>query len=433
MSKPLCIISSPVDTFSGYGARSRDFIKSLIKTKGEEWDIKLLSQRWGQTPFGALNPDIEDEADLKNRIIGQVTMQLPARPDVWVQISVPNEFQPVGSKYNIGVTAGIETTICDPSWIDGLNKMDLNFVSSEHSKQVFQSSKFEQKNQVGQVTNIIELKKPVEILFEGVDLSKYFKTIEGNNFNVCKDLDSIKESFCYLFVGHWLQGDFGEDRKNVGYLIKAFLETFKYKKTQPALILKVSQGATSILDRDRILKKIDDIRKTVHGGKKANIYLIHGDLTDEEINAIYNHQKVKAMVNLTKGEGFGRPLLEFSVVGKPIIASGWSGHLDFLPSEYAGLVGGTLNNVHQSAHVQNTILLESQWFKPDDNQVGHALTEVFDKYKTYQEKAKRLAFKNKQEFSFDKMTEKLDELLKQYVPEFPKHVEIKLPKLKKIE
>jgi glycosyltransferase involved in cell wall biosynthesis len=433
MSKPLCIISSPVDTFSGYGARSRDFIKSLIKAKGEEWDIKLLSQRWGQTPFGALNLEIEEEADLKNRIIGQITMNLPSRPDVWIQISVPNEFQPVGSKFNLGITAGIETTICDPSWIEGLNRMDLNLVSSEHSKQVFKSSKFEQKNQVGQVTNIIELKKPIEILFEGADLNKYFKTTEKNDFNVCKDLDSIKENFAFLFVGHWLQGDFGEDRKNVGYLIKAFLETFKNKKIQPALILKVSQGATSILDRDRILTKIDDIRKTVHGGKKANIYVIHGDLTDEEINAIYNHQKVKAMVNLTKGEGFGRPLLEFSIVGKPIIASGWSGHLDFLPSEFAGLVGGTLNNVHQSAHVQNTILMESQWFKPDDNQVGHAFNDVFEKYKDYQEKAKRLAFRNKQNFSFDKMTEKLGGFLSQYVPEFPKQVSLVLPKLNKIK
>jgi glycosyltransferase involved in cell wall biosynthesis len=360
-------------------------------------------------------------------------MNLPSRPDVWIQISVPNEFQPVGSKFNLGITAGIETTICDPSWIEGLNRMDLNLVSSEHSKQVFKSSKFEQKNQVGQVTNIIELKKPIEILFEGADLNKYFKTTEKNDFNVCKDLDSIKENFAFLFVGHWLQGDFGEDRKNVGYLIKAFLETFKNKKIQPALILKVSQGATSILDRDRILTKIDDIRKTVHGGKKANIYVIHGDLTDEEINAIYNHQKVKAMVNLTKGEGFGRPLLEFSIVGKPIIASGWSGHLDFLPSEFAGLVGGTLNNVHQRAHVQNTILMESQWFKPDDNQVGHAFNDVFEKYKDYQEKAKRLAFRNKQNFSFDKMTEKLGGFLAQYVPEFPKQVSLVLPKLNKIK
>jgi glycosyltransferase involved in cell wall biosynthesis len=139
------------------------------------------------------------------------------------------------------------------------------------------------------------------------------------------------------------------------------------------------------------------------------------------------------MVNLTKGEGFGRPLLEFSVVGKPIIASGWSGHIDFLPSEFAGLVGGSLNQVHPSAHVPNVILSDSQWFKPDDNQVGHAFNDVFDKHKDYQEKAKRLAFRNKQNFSLDKMTESLNETLVKYVPEFPKHIELKLPKLTKIK
>jgi glycosyltransferase involved in cell wall biosynthesis len=432
MSKPICIVSCPIDTFSGYGARSRDFVRSLIQSKGEEWDIKILSQRWGQTPFGALNVDIAEEADLKNRIVGELTMNLRHQPDIWIQVTVPNEFQPVG-KFNIGVTAGIETTMCDPSWIEGCNRMNLILTSSEHSKKVFESSQFTQQNQQGQIVKEFKVKTPVEILFEGADLSKYFKSSELGDYDVCKDLDTIKENFCYLFVGHWLQGDFGEDRKNVGYMIKAFLEVFKKKKNKPALILKVSQGATSILDRDKILKKIDDVRRSVVGSELPNIYLIHGDLSDKEINAIYNHSKVKAMINLTKGEGFGRPLLEFSIVGKPIIASGWSGHLDFLPLEYTGLVGGALKPVHPSAHVPNVLLKESQWFAPDDNQVGHALTEVFDKYKDYQEKAKRLAYKNKTNFSLDKMTEKLNEILKNYVPVIPKQVELKLPKLKKIE
>jgi glycosyltransferase involved in cell wall biosynthesis len=432
MNKPICIVSCPIDTFSGYGARSRDFVRSLIQSKGEEWDIKILSQRWGQTPFGALNVDIAEEADLKNRIVGELTMNLRHQPDIWIQVTVPNEFQPVG-KFNIGVTAGIETTMCDPSWIEGCNRMNLILTSSEHSKKVFESSQFTQQNQQGQIVKEFKVKTPVEILFEGADLSKYFKSSELGDYDVCKDLDTIKENFCYLFVGHWLQGDFGEDRKNVGYMIKAFLEVFKKKKNKPALILKVSQGATSILDRDKILKKIDDVRRSVVGSELPNIYLIHGDLSDKEINAIYNHSKVKAMINLTKGEGFGRPLLEFSIVGKPIIASGWSGHLDFLPLEYTGLVGGALKPVHPSAHVPNVLLKESQWFAPDDNQVGHALTEVFDKYKDYQEKAKRLAYKNKTNFSLDKMTEKLNEILKNYVPVIPKQVELKLPKLKKIE
>jgi len=432
MSKPVCVVSCPLDTYSGYGARSRDFLKSLIKTKGEEWDIKILSQRWGQTPFNALDANDQEEHDLKQRIIGILTMSLNFKPDIWIQITVPNEFQSLG-KYNIGVTAGIETTICDASWIEGINRMDITFTSSEHSKRVFQSSTFEQKNQAGQTLNTIELKKPIEVLFEGANLNRYFKSDIITDFDIYDDLNTIKESFCYLFVGHWLQGEYGEDRKNVGYMIKAFLEVFKGKKNKPALILKVSQGSPSIIDRNEILKKIEGIRKTVQSKDIPNIYLIHGDLSDGEINCIYNHPKVKAMVSLTKGEGFGRPLLEFSVIGKPIIASGWSGHMDFLTPEFCGIVGGTLNKVHPSAVVANTILADSQWFKPDDNQVGHAFVEIFDQYKEYQEKAKRLAYKNKQNFSLDKMTEKLDELLKQYIPEFPKHVELKLPKLKKIE
>ena len=90
MSKPLCIVSCPIDTFSGYGARSRDFVKALIKAKGEEWDIKIISQRWGQTPFGALNTNDPEDENLKERIVGKLTMNLPKQPEVWIQIT--NDF-----------------------------------------------------------------------------------------------------------------------------------------------------------------------------------------------------------------------------------------------------------------------------------------------------------------------------------------------------
>ena len=125
--KPLFVISSPFDTYSGYGARSRDLIKAIIKT--DKYNVKLMSQRWGNTPFGFCkdNPEWKFLLDL---ILPN--NQLPKQPEIWAQVTVPNEFQPVG-KYNIGFTAGIETTVCAAEWIEGCNRMDLNIVSSEHS------------------------------------------------------------------------------------------------------------------------------------------------------------------------------------------------------------------------------------------------------------------------------------------------------------
>ena len=420
--KPLFVISSPFDTYSGYGARSRDLIKAIIETN--KYDVKLLSQRWGNTPFGFC----EDNPEWRFLInLTLINNQLTQKPDIWAQVTVPNEFQPVG-KYNIGFTAGIESTLCVAEWIEGCNRMDLNIVSSEHSKKVFKESKYEKRNkQTNALEGMVELTKPMEVLFEGA------------NTNIYKILDTpcsldinIKEDFAYLFVGHWMPGDLGEDRKNVGLLVKAFYETFKNKAKKPALILKTSQVGSSYIDREEILKKIKLIRKTVNSTNLPKIYLLHGEFTDIEMNEIYNHSKVKAMVNLTKGEGFGRPLLEFSLIKKPIITTGWSGHTDFLSQEFTNLIKGQLTNVHPSTANQ-FLLAESQWFSPDHGQVGFYLKDVFENYKKYTEGAKRQAFKSKNEFSWDKMKYKISEILTTNIPNFPTQVELKLPTSNKIE
>jgi glycosyltransferase involved in cell wall biosynthesis len=412
MDKISVVVSCPIDTYSGYGARARDLVKALLKL--EKYDVKILSQRWGNTRFGYLKD--HNEHELASLIVPNLT----ARPNIWMQITVPNEFQAVGD-YNIGVTAGIETTICDPSWIEGLNRMNLNLVSSQHAKETFERSQFSVEEK-GQAKKQVKLEKPVQVLFEGADINKYFPTT--SKF----DLSTVKEDFVYLFVGHWLQGGFGQDRKNVGYMIKVFLEVFKNKKSQPALILKTQSANASILDRDQLLKKIDDIRKTVKG-TLPNIYVIHGEMSDQEINHLYNHPKVKAMVSFTKGEGFGRPLLEFSLVNKPVIASNWSGHTDFLDREFCYLVDGTLTNVDKSAAVEKMILKESQWFTPSDSDAAAALRIVFDNYKKYTELAKRQGYKSRTNFSWEKMAEQLDQILSSNLPEFAKQVELKLPTL----
>lgn len=425
--KPLFFISAPVDTWSGYGARSRDIVKALIKS--DKYDIKIIPQRWGSTPFGFLNADNPEHKQILDCVWNQP--QLPRQPDVWMQITVPNEFQPIG-KFNIGVTAGIETTVCAPEWIDGLNRMDLTLVSSEHAKNVFESAAFEQrdKNQNNQLVRTIKLEKPIEVLFEGVDTNIYQKLDAVIESEIYQILESIEEDFLFEFTGHWLQGAIGQDRKDVGMLIKTFLETFKGKGKKPGLILKTSSATYSIMDREEILEKINQIRAHVGDSDLPNIYLLHGELTDEEINELYNHPKVKAHVTFTKGEGYGRPLLEASVSQKPVIAPAYSGHLDFLDKEMSVLLPGQLTRIHPSAVVQNMLIPESSWFTVDYKKAADVLEDIFKNSKKYSEGAKRQSYRSRTEFSLEKMGEKLIELIDNKIP---KPVELKLPQLKKIE
>ena len=205
--------------------------------------------------------------------------------------------------------------------------MNLILTSSHHSKKVFENSVYDKMDEnTKQKVGELRLEKPIDVLFEGIDLN-IFKKIERFPKTFVEEMHLVKENFCFLFVGHWLQGHFGHDRKDVGTLIKVFCETFKGHRKQPALILKSSGAGFSIMDRDDMLNKIRSISQA--DPSYPNVYLLHGDLTPEEMNALYNHPKVKAHVSFTKGEGYGRPLAEAAISGKPVITTNWSGHTDF--------------------------------------------------------------------------------------------------------
>lgn len=433
-TKPVCVIRAPCATRSGYGDMSRDIIRHIIEY--DKFDVKIISVNWGETPMNALNPNNPKDKMITDRLLSG---PLSRQPELFVTITIPTEFEPVG-KYNIGITAGIETTIASAEWVDACNKMDAVFTISEHSKNVLLSSKYSKQGPNKENLGTLEVTKPIEVLHNCIDQA-IFKRVEYESYispTVKEQLEKVPEDFCYLFVGHWLRGDFGEDRKNVGLLVKVFLETFKQLKDakSPALILKTSGGNFSILDQREILKKIDIVRQSVmltDGQKLPNIYLMHGELSDEEMNSLYNHPKVKAHISLTKGEGFGRPLLEASISGKPIIASGWSGHMDFLNVEEAVLVGGELKQIHPSSVWDGVLIKESSWFAPDVQQAANAMAAVFMNYNEFHKKSKKLGKDNFKKFSYKNIQQRTWELLDRYVPEFPKQVPLALPKLKKIE
>ena len=417
--KPTLVFQAPVATRSGYGDHARDLLHSLYKL--DKFEIKVISTRWGNTPMDALNYD----KPFHKWVVDNIIPGIQQKPDIYIQVTVPNEFQPLGH-YNIGITAAIETTHCALDWIHGCNRMDLILVPSEHSKKSLVDTIYnEADKQSGQMIAQHKIQKPIEIIFEGFD-EEDFGTDHVAHIT---ELDSIKEDFAFLFVGHWLRGDLGEDRKNVGMMIKTFAMAFKNEKVKPALVLKTSSAGFSILDRETTIKKIKDVLGNDYG--KVNVYLLHGDLTASEMNGLYEHPKVKAMLNFTKGEGFGRPLLEFSLTGKPVIVSAWSGHLDFL-KEGAVLLEGEMKNVHESAADQ-FLLKESQWFNVNISKALVAIKDVYKNYDKYKTAAFQLGKQNKQNFGLEKMTKLFDVILNQYgiyTKIQPKFQELQLPKLK---
>ena len=417
------IVSCPIDTYSGYGARARDYVKAIIES--DKYEVKILSQRWGNTQRNFIKDNEKKWGFLAKHIIPQLT----EKPDYWCQITVPNEFQAVG-KYNIGLTAGIETTICDGSWIEGCNRMDLILTSSNHSKRVFESCEFTKDNE-GE--KIIRLEKPVKVLIEGANLDVYKPIKEYSNKDLYNSINDIPEDYAYLFVGHWMQGELGHDRKNVGLLVKTFYEIFKDKKIKPALILKTAVVSGSHMDRSEIMRRIDMIKDSIPSNDLPSIYLLHGELSNIEVNEIYNHPKVKTMVCLTRGEGFGRPLLEFSLVNKPIITTAWSGHTDFLNEGDVGYVGGELEQLHNSSLVPNMLLKEAQWFKPNLGDVKYLFEDTFKNYKDWVTKAKRQTKISKAKFSYKSMSNQINEIFDISLPILPKKMELKLPGMDKIK
>jgi hypothetical protein len=424
--KPLMLVTAPVATRSGYGSHSRDLVRSLIQM--DKFDIKVYPVRWGNTPMNALN--MQDEAD--SLIIDRLTdNKLPRQPDIHVHIVVPNEFMQLG-KYNIGITAGIETTACPPDWIEGMNRMDLNIVPSKFTNKVLEGCVYQKhEKDSNRPLGEIRLEKPIEVLFEGADTNIYKKTDEIEK-SLHYELKSIPETFCFLYVGHWLQGRIGNDRKDTGMLVKTFLETFKDKVQQPALILKTSGATFCVMDREDIESKIKQIKETVSGKKLPNIYFLHGDLSDTEMNGLYNHPKVKAHVSFTHGEGFGRPLLEATFSEKPVITSSWSGHVDFLDPKLSVLLGGEMNKTPREAFPRNIWTEGAEWFTVNYPNSSKVLMNVYKNYKTYKFNATEQGKINSGKFSHTNMTKVFEEILDRYIPKTPKEVSLNLPKLKKV-
>lgn len=418
-NKPFLLFSGPVTTRSGYGSHARDILKTLYDSN--KYNIKIHSTSWGITPQTALNKN----NTFHKWIIDSTITTIDTKPDIFIQVTIPNEATKVGN-WNCLITAGIETTIAPKNWIDGCNNTDYVITTSEFSAEVLKTSVYNEIDKLtGKIINRVKVDTPISVLFEGIDCDIFNN--KTNETELTQLLEKINSNFCFLFVGQWLNGDIGQDRKDVGMLIKVFAETFKNIENPPALVLKTSLATLSVTERETLITRIKNIIENIEN--PPEIYLLHCELTDEQMNELYNHNKIKSMVSLTKGEGFGRPLLEFSMSGKPLIASNWSGQKDFLDLEHSIMIGGSLNNVHKSSS-NDYLLEEAKWFTANYSEASEALKLVYNDYNMFLDKAEELREINKEKFTLEKMGERLISIIDSNIKPIKK--EIILPKLKKL-
>lgn len=400
MSKPILVFQAPIASRSGYGDHARSILKSIYDL--DRFDVKVVPTNWGNTPMSQLISG----RPFDDRVIKDTITKLSSKPKIHIQMTVPNEFSPFG-EFNIGITAGTETDTPPENFTDGINKMDLVLVPSEFTKTTL-------LNSVKPITT------PIDVIFEGVDVDIFNGIYKSTGI-----LDEIKTEWNYLTVGHWLEGKIGEDRKDIGSTISMFCKSFinVRKESQPGLILKISSAGFSIGARQDLVRKIEQITQQIKGDVPP-IYLLFGDLSEMEMNELYNHPKVKSMVSFTKGEGYGRPLAEFTTTGKPIIVSDWSGHLDFLPKNNTELLAGKLTPVDTSASNQ-FIPIGSKWFTVDYDLAIRKLRNVHKNYDKSLGRSIGLKSNTLTNFTQENQTELLGEILNKYV-KVPVHVPMAL-------
>ena len=340
-------INSPFQTKSGYGYRSKDFIEQFIKNYGNIHNIKLKSLIWGAS-------EKHKTEHLDKYIINKDLDNI----DIFIHIGLPNECMPIGD-YNVLITAGIECDKIKNEWILGANRMDLVLVSSEHSKQVFIDCGVETE---------------IKTLFEGIP--DIFYNQEYERTELSDKLDDI--DFGYLFIGQWLPGDVGQDRKDIGMLIKTFSDTFESHDKKPTLILKTNMINYSEYDYYTVKKRIKGLKQN-----GIDVRLIHGNLTLNQIVELYNHKAIKSFISFTKGEGWGRDLAQFGTTGKPIICSDYGGHLDFI--KHALFLFGELKNIHSSTNMQQFTTHDANWFNVNYDMAKTTIIDLYNNYENYKD------------------------------------------------
>jgi len=402
------LVRAPALSQSGYGEHAR-FVLRALKTREDLFDIFLENLNWGKTSW--LWVDDEERTWIDSLFMKTMALkQAKGTFDVSVQVTIPNEWEKL-APINIGCTAGIETTKISPEWVQKSYLMDKIVVVSDFSKQGFVNTVYQATNgQTGEVKEM-SAKGPIEVV------NYPFKPVSPAEFDL-----ELKNDFNFLAVSQW------SPRKNTVNTIRWFVEEFHDQEV--GLVLKMSMANNSYMDYQAIKHNISVLlTDPKYSDRQCSVHLLHGYLKDDEMSALYQHPKIKALVNIAHGEGYGLPIFEAAGYGLPIITIPWSGQSDFLyvPEKVKGSkkkklmakfaeVEYTLAPVQKEAVWAGVLQADSQWAYADQGSFKMKLREVYKKYPVYEKRAQALQEHIRSKFTEEKIYgEFIDKALSDYV------------------
>lgn len=382
------LLRAPVLSNSGYGVHARQIARWLFDIAPDnDLDITVELLNWGST--GWLT-NVEAEDGLVGQVV-QAVENVKKFYDVTIQLQLPNEWNPMLGAFNIGVTAGVEVDKCNPKWVDAVNNMNLVIVPSEFTKRTFLNS-----------GNVVT---PIQVIPES-----YINEV-GTGVDVpLKALDEVQTNFNFLVFGQITGNSPENDRKNLPYTIKWLAECLQ-DRPDVGVVIKTNMIRNTKLDQVATRNILSQLIREVKKGPGPRFHLLHGHLSNEEVASLYKHPKIKAMISLTRGEGFGIPLLEAACSGLPIIATGWSAHTEYLNKGKYLKVDHKLGQIHPSRVDENIFMQDSQWAYAQEEDFKKKVLKFIDASTIPRQWASELKDKLLPLYSFDSISKQYSELL----------------------
>ena len=377
------IVVGPAYSQTGYGEQCRFALRALL-AHDKLFDVYLKPINWGNSSW--LLPNDSDRDWLDN-LVRKTAIHLQgggASFDVSLQVTIPNEWERI-APLNIGYTAGIETTKVAPEWLQQSGLMDRIITISNHSKSVFVETVYNAVVEETGASTTLRCTTPIDVVHYPVRL---YDSPE-------LELD-LEYDFNYLTVSQW------GPRKNLENTIRWWIEEFADQEV--GLVVKTNLIKTSIIDRMHTLERLEHIAR-LYPDRKCKIYMLHGNMTAAEMMGLYQHPKIKCLVSLTHGEGFGLPLFEAAYNALPIVAPNWSGHTDFLYAmkkkrkkgktvkknhPHFAQVEYNLAPVPPEAVWEGVIQPDSLWCYPKESSYKETIRKVYDNYRFFEKQAESL-------------------------------------------